>query len=320
MIKTELIKKIKAEKLDLNKIIVIDNASLVLQDFIEETGEVSLTCPKDYYDKIDWEENIDKNFNPYKFSENYTLNYTYYDPKNIIEIEKIKVMDLEGCLSYKLLFNRKEDKKLIKDIDLYLCKLDNYRYERKLKKQGINLIAGVDEVGRGPLVGPVVAACVILPEEFELDGLTDSKKLSEKKREALYDVIMNEAVSVGVGIVGPERIDEINILNATYEAMHQAINNLTVTPDILLNDAVDIPGINIKQVPIIKGDAKSLSIASASIIAKVTRDRLMYSYDELYPEYGFAKHKGYGTKQHRDALAEYGACPIHRKTFIKNYI
>ena len=181
-------------------------------------------------------------------------------------------------------------------------------------------ICGIDEVGRGPFAGPVVAGAVILPKGSRILYVNDSKKLSEKKREELYDVIMNEAVAVGVGIVGPERIDEVNILNATYEAMHQAINNLGVTPDILLNDAVDIPGIDIKQVPIIKGDAKSLSIASASIIAKVTRDRLMYSYDELYPEYGFAKHKGYGTKQHRDALAEYGPCPIHRKTFIKKYV
>ena len=146
--------------------------------------------------------------------------------------------------------------------------------------------------------------------------MNDSKKLSEKKREMLYDVILNEAVSVGVGIVSPERIDEINILNATYEAMREAINNLTVKPDILLNDAVTIPGVDIEQVPSRKGDAKSLSIASASIIAKVTRDRLMYHYDELYPEYGFAKHKGYGTKLHTDVLKEIGPCPIHRKTFI----
>ena len=195
-------------------------------------------------------------------------------------------------------------------------KVDLYQYEKELWKNGINLIAGMDEVGRGPLIGPVVTACVILPKDFVLEGLTDSKKLSEKKREMLYDVILNEAVSVGVGIVSPERIDEINILNATYEAMREAINNLTVKPDILLNDAVTIPGVDIEQVPIIKGDAKSLSIASASIIAKVTRDRLMYHYDELYPEYGFAKHKGYGTKLHTDVLKEIGPCPIHRKTFI----
>ena len=177
-------------------------------------------------------------------------------------------------------------------------------------------ICGIDEAGRGPLAGPVVAGAVVLPKDCRILYVNDSKKLSEKKREMLYDVILNEAVSVGVGIVSPERIDEINILNATYEAMREAINNLTVKPDILLNDAVTIPGVDIEQVPIIKGDAKSLSIASASIIAKVTRDRLMYHYDELYPEYGFAKHKGYGTKLHTNVLKEIGPCPIHRKTFI----
>ena len=177
-------------------------------------------------------------------------------------------------------------------------------------------ICGIDEAGRGPLAGPVVAGAVILPKGKRILYVNDSKKLSEKKREMLYDVILNEAVSVGVGIVSPERIDKINILNATYEAMREAINNLTVKPDILLNDAVTIPDVDIEQVPIIKGDAKSLSIASASIIAKVTRDRLMYHYDELYPEYGFAKHKGYGTKLHTDVLKEIGPCPIHRKTFI----
>lgn len=187
-------------------------------------------------------------------------------------------------------------------------------YEKEYEP--FSYICGIDEAGRGPLAGPVVAGAVVLPKGCRILYVNDSKKLSEKKREMLYDVILNEAVSVGVGIVSPERIDEINILNATYEAMREAINNLTVKPDILLNDAVTIPDVDIEQVPIIKGDAKSLSIASASIIAKVTRDRLMYHYDELYPEYGFAKHKGYGTKLHTDVLKEIGPCPIHRKTFI----
>ena len=155
-----------------------------------------------------------------------------------------------------------------------------------------------------------------MPRDCKILYLNDSKQLTAKKREELYDIIMEQAVAVGLGYASYERIDEINILQATYEAMREAINNLTVKPDILLNDAVTIPGVDIEQVPIIKGDAKSLSIASASIIAKVTRDRLMYHYDELYPEYGFAKHKGYGTKLHTDVLKEIGPCPIHRKTFI----
>lgn len=181
-------------------------------------------------------------------------------------------------------------------------------------------ICGVDEAGRGPLCGPVVAGAVILPKNCDILYINDSKKLSEKMRDTLYEEISKSAVAWGVGIVSPERIDEINILQATYEAMRIAIGNLSVTPDILLNDAVTIPDIDIMQVPIIKGDAKSQSIAAASIMAKVTRDRIMAQYDELYPEYGFAKHKGYGTKAHIDAIKEYGPCPIHRRTFIKKIV
>lgn len=181
-------------------------------------------------------------------------------------------------------------------------------------------VCGIDEAGRGPLCGPVVAAAVILPDEYDILYINDSKKLSEKKREEVYKEIDKYAVTYGVGIVSPERIDEINILQATYEAMRTAIHKLSVTPDILLNDAVTIPMVDIKQIPIIKGDAKSQSIAAASIMAKVTRDHLMEEYDKLYPEYGFAKHKGYGTAAHIKAIKEYGPCPIHRRTFIKNFI
>ena len=188
------------------------------------------------------------------------------------------------------------------------------------KYDSFSYICGIDEAGRGPLAGPVVAGAVVLPKGKRILYVNDSKKLSEKKREELFDVIKEEALSFGLGIVSPERIDEINILQATYEAMREAVNKLSVSPDILLNDAVTIPGIDIRQVPIIKGDAKSLTIASASILAKVTRDRIMAEYDLQYPEYGFAKHKGYGTKAHIDAIRQFGPCPIHRKTFIKNFI
>lgn len=181
-------------------------------------------------------------------------------------------------------------------------------------------ICGIDEAGRGPLAGPVVAGAVILPKDARILYINDSKKLSEKRREELFEIIKNEAVSFGIGIESCDVIDEINILNATYKAMQGAVSQLTVKPDILLNDAVTIPDINIKQVPIIKGDAKSQSIAAASILAKVTRDRIMYEMDDLYPEYGFASHKGYGTKAHMDAIREFGPCPIHRKTFIKNIV
>ena len=191
-------------------------------------------------------------------------------------------------------------------------------FDREYKIYGT--ICGIDEAGRGPLCGPVVAAAVILPDEYNILYINDFKKLSETKREEVYKEIDKYAVAYGVGIVSPERIDEINILQATYEAMRTAIHKLSVTPDILLNDAVTIPMVDIKQVPIIKGDAKSQSIAAASIVAKVTRDHLMEEYDKLYPEYGFAKHKGYGTAAHIKAIKEYGPCPIHRRTFIKNFI
>lgn len=181
-------------------------------------------------------------------------------------------------------------------------------------------ICGIDEAGRGPLAGPVVAGAVVLPQNCKIRYLNDSKKLSTSRREALYDEIMEKAVAVGVGMASPARIDEINILQATYEAMRQAIGELAVQPDILLNDAVTIPEITVPQVPIIKGDAKSMSIAAASIIAKVTRDRLMMEYDKIMPEYGFAAHKGYGSAAHIEALKKHGASPIHRKTFITHFI
>ena len=181
-------------------------------------------------------------------------------------------------------------------------------------------ICGIDEVGRGPLAGPVVAGAVILPKDCDILYLNDSKQLSEKKREELYDVIMEKAVSTGLGFVSPERIDQINILQATYEAMREAIKHLPVKPDILLNDAVTIPLVDIPQVPIIKGDAKSISIGAASIIAKVTRDRMMVDYEKQYPGYGFADNKGYGSAAHIAALKAYGATPIHRRSFIGKFV
>lgn len=181
-------------------------------------------------------------------------------------------------------------------------------------------VAGIDEAGRGPLAGPVVAACCILPRDAEILFLNDSKKLSEKRREALFEEIQEKAIAWAIGIADEQLIDQINILQATYQAMRDAIasvsDQLGCPPDQLLNDAVTIPGISIPQCPIIKGDAKSVSIAAASILAKVSRDHMMLTYDQQYPEYGFAKHKGYGTKQHIDALRTYGPCPIHRKSFI----
>ena len=192
------------------------------------------------------------------------------------------------------------------------------KYEKEYAQY--TYICGIDEVGRGPLAGPVVAGAVILPKDCDILYINDSKKLSAAKREELYDIIMEQAVATGLGTIGPDRIDEINILQATYEAMRQAIAQLSPQPDLLLNDAVTIPKVTIPQVPIIKGDAKSISIGAASIIAKVTRDRMMVYYDSIYPEYGFASNKGYGSAEHIAALKKYGPTPIHRRTFIKNFV
>ncbi len=250
--------------------------------------------------------------------------------------EKIDVIKAEfanaGMDEYESLFAKYSDdtragvvnliKKYQKEIDKLeaeKARIDKlWEYERKYPE--CQYICGIDEAGRGPLAGPVVAGAVILPKDCDLLYINDSKKLSESKREELFDLIYEKAVAVGVGIATPDRIDEINILQATYEAMRQAIQNLGVTPDILLNDAVTIPGLTMPQVPIIKGDAKSISIGAASIIAKVTRDRMMKEYAQLFPEYGFDGHKGYGSASHIDAIKQFGPCPIHRKSFIKNFV
>ena len=188
------------------------------------------------------------------------------------------------------------------------------------KYSDLAYVAGIDEAGRGPLAGPVVAAAVILPKDIFLPFLNDSKKVTEKRRDVLFDEIKQNAIAYGIGIASNTLIDEINILQATYEAMREAINALEKTPDVLLVDAVHIPDINIKQVGIVKGDAKSVNIAAASILAKVTRDRIMAEYDKIYPDYGFASNKGYGTATHIAALKEVGPCAIHRKSFIGNFV
>ncbi len=188
-------------------------------------------------------------------------------------------------------------------------------------KEDVNYICGIDEAGRGPLAGPVVVACAIMPKDSMIEGVNDSKKISEKKREKIYEQIINEAISYSVGIIDEAKIDEINILQATKLGLTTAVKELKIKPDIILVDAltkIDTDGIPYRS--IIKGDALSYSISAASIIAKVTRDRIMLGYDKVYPEYGFAKHKGYGTAMHMEAIREYGLCPIHRRSFVKNII
>lgn len=195
-----------------------------------------------------------------------------------------------------------------------------YEYEKEALAEGFKCVCGIDEAGRGPLCGPVCAAAVILPLDCEIEGINDSKKLSEKKREALYDIITQKAIAYSVVMVDARTIDEINILQATFKAMREAVDNLTVKPDIALIDGNGRPGLSIEERTIVKGDAKSISIAAASILAKVTRDRYCVELDKKYPEYQFAKHKGYGTKLHYEMIAQYGICPEHRRTFLKKIL
>ena len=195
------------------------------------------------------------------------------------------------------------------------------KQEDELRKRGFNKICGIDEAGRGPLAGPVVVASVIMPADSMIEGVNDSKKISEKKREKLYDQILEEAISYGVGIIGQDEIDEINILNATKKGLTMSLKELTVKPDLIIVDALThIDTMGIPYESIIKGDAKCYSISAASIIAKVTRDRIMREWDKVYPEYGFEKHKGYGTSAHIEAIKKYGLCPIHRKSFTTHFI
>lgn len=241
-----------------------------------------------------------------------------FDISSYDVIDDIKCMKLVDCLKY---FEDISDKKNYKKLKLYLDCLDNYKYERELRKSGITLIGGVDEVGRGPLVGPVVAACCILPEEFNLDGLTDSKKLSEAKRDYFYEEIKKQAISYGIGIVSEKRIDEINIYEATKEAMIMAINECGVRAEHVLTDAMKLD-IDIPITPIIKGDLKSITISAASVLAKVTRDRMMYELDKKYPMYDFKNNVGYPTKKHLEAIEKYGIIPEHRKSYgpVKEYL
>ncbi len=207
----------------------------------------------------------------------------------------------------------------MKDVEIERLK-EMLKIEDSLYSEGYEYICGIDEAGRGPLCGPVVAAAVILPKDKYIEGVNDSKKLSPKKREKLYDDIKKEAISVGIGIVDVDIIEEINILNATKLAMIKAVKDLKIKPDYLLIDGNQLIDIDIEKQTVVSGDAKSESIAAASIIAKVTRDRMLVNFDKLYPEYGFAKHKGYGTKMHIEAIKKYGLTPIHRKSFCKKFV
>ena len=245
--------------------------------------------------------------------------------------EEIDQLDISNYLEYINIL-KDDERKSVKDLATKLAKkLDKIRqekerleriniYENEGYEKGYLYIGGIDEAGRGPLAGPVVASVVVFKKGTKIEGVNDSKKLSEAKRDELFEIIKEEALDYGIGIVNNEEIDEFNILNATYMAMKKAINCLHKAPDFLLIDAATIPGIDTDQKAIIKGDSKSISIAAASILAKVTRDSIMYHYDEIYPEYGFKSHKGYGTKEHYEAIEKHGITPIHRKSFLKNVL
>lgn len=299
MNKKEIINKLsEIKELDF---IVIGDASIVCHGLKRNCDNISIICSSDI--NIDGIDIVSLNIDNYDLIDNY------------------KFMTLDDCLKLKVEEDNPDNKAIIKKIKLYLETLDNYKYERELREKGLTLIAGVDEVGRGPLVGPVVAACCILPEDFNLDGLTDSKKLSEAKRDYFFDEIKKQAIAYGIGVVSEKRIDEINIYQATKEAMIMAINQCKVRPEHVLTDAMKLD-IDIPITPIVKGDLKSITISAASVLAKVTRDRMMYELDEKYPMYDFKNNVGYPTKKHLDAIEEYGILPEHRRSYgpVKDYI
>ena len=282
MKKKEIIEKLNELNIDKDKYLIIDDTALVLYGIIKETN---------------------------------SINYINIDNNNYEEINSYKVMTLND------LINKYDDKSIVKKLQLMIDCKDTYKNERELKKSGYKFIGGVDEVGRGPLVGPVVASCVILPDKFNLEGLTDSKKLSERKRDYFYEEIKKQAISYGIGIVDEKRIDEINIYEATKEAMIMAINNCNIKPDYVLTDAMKLD-MDIPVKPLIKGDLRSITISAASVLAKVTRDRMLYELDKKYPMYDFKNNVGYPTKKHLEAIKKYGIIKEHRKSYgpVKEYL
>lgn len=320
MTKQEIFEKLEELNLDKSKYIIIGGASLVCQDVLDETEDIDLACSREVFDSLDWPVRVEYG-SEIKYKDCFDIDYNLYDLEHIDIIDGYQCSDLVACYELKKSMNKPKDKKLIQKLELMVCSRDNYYFERNLREQGITLVAGVDEVGRGPLVGPVVAACVILPEDFSLDGLTDSKKLSEKKRVYYYDEIMRQAVSVGVGIISEKKIDEVNIYEATKLAMKEAISKCNIQPEHILIDAMPL-SIDIPTTSIIKGDFKSITISAASVIAKVTRDRMLDELDKKYPMYDFKDNKGYPTKKHLEAIDKYGIIPEHRRSYgpVRDYL
>ncbi len=306
MTKNEILEILNSLDLPPLSYIVKSDAAMVLQNIKKTTNQIKIATNEIINKQISNNINESIIFSPLSKNESFTL------------LDNIKVSTKEDLLKEKELEHNKKD---YNAIELALCTEDNYRYERKLNEKGINLICGIDEVGRGPLVGPVVASAVILPKNYHLEGLTDSKKLSKKKREQFYDIIMKDAISVGIGVVDSFQIDEINIYEASRLAMEKALSNLKVTPEYILTDAMPL-NVNIPTLPIIKGDIKSQTISAASVIAKVYRDDLMDKLHDSYPYYNFKKNKGYPTKEHIEAIKKYGIIKEHRKTYgpVRDYL
>ena len=323
MKKNEILEKLSSLTFPKDQYIIIGGASLVLQDIIEETSDIDLSCSNEFYSSIDWDTKIGYFGTEIKYYEDFEIGTSFYTIDSVVIIDGYSVLNLEASYELKKKENKKKDKKVLEKLDYLLCSKDPYRYERKLREQGITFIAGVDEVGRGPLVGPVVASCVVLPEYFSLEGLTDSKKLSEKKREYFYDQILDVALGVGIGIIPASKIDEVNIYEATKLAMKEAILECQKQCKIehVLIDAMPLE-FNLPTTSIIKGDFKSITISAASVIAKVTRDRMLIELSKQYPMYAFEENKGYPTKKHLEAIEKYGIIDEHRKSYgpVSDYL
>lgn len=302
MKKKEIFEILKQIPVDSKNYIVVGDAALVCYGVLKKT------------DLVELESLVDFSFPNCKIQKVSSL-------PELEEMNGFFFLSLKKLERMKKEENHNSDKSILKKIELLLDMRDTTKYEKELRKQGITLIGGVDEVGRGPLVGPVVAACCILPEEFSLEGLTDSKKLSEKKRDYFFEEIKKQAISYGIGIVDEKRIDEINIYEASKEAMKKAIRACDIQPEHVLSDAMKLD-IDIPVTPIIKGDLRSITISAASVLAKVTRDRMMMELDEKYPMYDFKHNVGYPTKKHLDAISKYGILEEHRKSYgpVKEYL
>ena len=323
MTKEDILKELEILAGDKDDFIVISGASMAVQGVKEETGDIDIAVNDKFIKKYESISKVKKVYlgnNVYVYDD-FDFSKNFYNKDEVININGYNFSTLEDISNLKKFLNRPKDRKDITKIDLFIAKEDNLAYEKRLYKEGIKLIAGVDEVGRGPLVGPVVVAACILPLNYKLDGLTDSKKLSEKKREEFYEIIKKDAISYSFGIVDNHEIDRINILEATKKAMKMAIEGLSVKPEHVLIDAVKLD-IDVPSTSIIKGDIVSLSISAASVLAKVERDRMMIELDKKHPEYNFKSNKGYPTKDHMEAIKKYGILKEHRKSYgpVKDYI